>query len=220
MIRIFIILVCFFGVVYSQAPVWRQQPPPVTPPGGAGVAVPPAAVEVRTKVVRKVDTLRVRDTVTVVKVDTIRDTVVSSPVQYKYVVRHALTSLNVEILNPEWLEYASYNEIFARDTATLRIGTEEVRTLGSVIDQFGNKIPQTDIITTGFTIQVTNDKVSIEYRGKNSLAVFSGYFDSSGFLFATGEITETSFLASFFPFNLFFGTGKKRVIIEIKRETY
>jgi hypothetical protein len=167
--------------------------------------------EVHDTVVR-VDTLVQMDTIVRV------DTVMQWNAQYKYTIRYALTALNVEITSPEWLDYASVNEIFARDTATLRVGAEEVRTLGSIVDQFGNKIPQTDIVTTGFTIQVLKDKVMIEYRGKNSLAVFSGNFDNEGFLFAAGEITESGFLASFFPFNLFFRSGKKKIIIEIVRE--
>jgi hypothetical protein len=174
----------------------------------------------RSRVVYRKDTVKVYDTVNVVRVDTIRDTVYYWNSQYKYIVRYALTSLNVDITNPEWLDYASVNEIVARDTATLRIGSEEIRTLGNLIDQFGNKIPQTDIITTGFTIQIFKDRAIIEYRGKNSLAMFSGNFDSAGFLFATGEITETGFLSSFFPFSLFFGSSKKRIIIEIMREVY
>jgi len=221
---VFVLLLVFFCNAVSQAPSWRQQPPPVTAGAGAGVAVAPASsssrVVYKTKLVSKVDTLRVLDTVFISKVDTIRDTVNLMPVQYKYIVRYALTALNVEMSNPEWLDYASYNEIIARDSATLRIGTEEIRTLGSVIDQFGNKIPQTDIVTTGFTIQIKGDNAVIEYRGKNSLAVFSGSFDNSGFLLATGEITEANFLASFFPFNLFFRAGKKKIIIEILREAY
>jgi len=173
---------------------------------------------IKTKVVH--DTITVLKTDTIMQVDTIVkvDTVMQWNTQYKYTVRYALTKLNVDITNPEWLDYAAVNEIVARDTATLRIGTEEIRSLGSIIDQFGNKVPQTDIITTGFTIQIMKDKVVIEYRGKNSLAVFSGNFDNEGFLFATGEITETSFLASFFPFSLFAGSGKKKIIIEIMRE--
>jgi len=171
-----------------------------------------------TKVVR--DTLFVRDTLYFDRVDTIIkvDTIQVFPIQYKYVVRYALTSLNVSLNNPEWLDYASVNEIVARDTATLRIGSEEVRTLGYIIGEFGNKVPQTDIITYGFTIQISGNRVVIEYRGKNSLALFSGSFDNDGFLTATGEITENSFIPDFFPFNLFFNVGKKRIIIEIIRE--
>jgi hypothetical protein len=182
----------------------------------AGEAASSPKVVYRSRIVR--DTLRLVDTVRVV--DTIRDTIPVFPVQYRYRIHYALTSLNVEISNPEWLDYASYSEIVARDTAMLRIGSEDVRTLGSIIDQFGNKIPQQDIITTGFTINVRRDMAVIEYRGKNSVALFSGSFDLSGFLIATGEISETGILASFWPFSWFFGTSKKRIIIEITREAY
>ena len=207
-----LLLSCF---AFSQ-PSWLQPSQPSPPV----VQLPPALQPVKPKTVYRVDTVKVRDTVEVVRVDTIRDTVSAFPVQYKYTIRYALTSLNVDMSNPEWLDYASVNEIFARDTATLRIGSEDIRTLGSLIDQFGNKIPQTDIVTTGFTINIFKDRANIEYRGKSSLAMFSGNFSDSGFLFATGEITETGFLASFFPFSFFFGSSKKRIIIEIMREVY
>jgi len=181
--------------------------------GSSGAAVKRVAVHDTVYVDRvQFDTVVVVDTV--VKIDT----VVKLPVQYKYVVRYALTSLNVEMTNPAWLDYASVNEIVARDTATLRIGSEEIRTIGNIIDSWGNKVPQQDIITAGFTININGDRVVIEYRGKNSLAMFSGSFDKDGFLFATGEITESSFALDFFPFNLFFGASKKRIIIEIFRE--
>lgn len=205
--------------LYSQ-PSWRS---PAAPPAGAGAqATVPAGdaaspkVVYRNRIVR--DTLRLVDTVRVV--DTIRDTVPVLPVQYKYVIRYALTGINVDTKNPEWLDNASYSEIIARDTATLKIGVETIRTLGIMVDQYGNRFPQQDIITTGFTINVRKDNASIEYRGNNSIAVFSGAFDISGFLIATGEITETGVLASFFPFNLFFGTSRKKIIIEITREAY
>jgi hypothetical protein len=212
--RYLFFLLLLSGFAFGQ-PSWLQpsQPSPV-------VQLPPALQPVKPKTVYRVDTVKVRDTVEVVRVDTIRDTVSAFPVQYKYTIRYALTSLNVDMSNPEWLDYASVNEIFARDTATLRIGSEDIRTLGSLIDQFGNKIPQTDIVTTGFTINIFKDRANIEYRGKSSLAMFSGNFSDSGFLFATGEITETGFLASFFPFSFFFGSSKKRIIIEIMREVY
>jgi len=198
---------------YSQLPGWLSPPRKDAPKSDSSVSV---KTVYKTKTVR--DTLFVRDTLS--RVDTVVrvDTLYHWNSQYKYTVRYAFTSLNVDISNPEWLDYAAVNEIVARDTATLRIGSEEVRTLGSIIDRFGNKIPQTDIITTGFTIQVLRDKVVIEYRGKNSLAMFSGNFDSHGFLVATGEITETHFLSSFFPFNLFFGSSRKKIIIQILRE--
>jgi len=173
------------------------------------------------------DTVHVKqvvvDTVLILKNDTIRivDTVKTAPpVQYKYVIRYALTSFNVSAKNPEWLDNASHSEVIARDTATLKIGVETVRTLGVIIDQFGNRVPQTDLITTGFTINVFGDRAFIEYRGEKSLAVFSGGFDSSGFLIATGEITETSFFTEWWPFNLFFSASRKKIIIEITREAY
>jgi len=214
------LLLLFLGVLIAHVsaepvPSWRTAASPVV----AGSPPPRSIVKHITDTLRIVDTV----TVTVVRTDTLHvidTTIVLRPIQYKYVVRYALTALNVDISNPEWLDYASYNEIVARDTATLRIGTEEVRELGSIIDQFGNKIPQTDIVTTGFTIQVFGDRVVIEYRGRNSLAVFSGNFDINGLLFATGEITEANFLASLFPFNFIFRSGKKKIIIEILREAY
>ena len=217
--KLLFFVLLFSGFVFCQ-PSWLRpsqsspvvQLPPSLQPSSPVVSKPRAVV--------RVDTIRVYDTLEVVRVDTIRDTVFHWNAQYRYIVRYALTSLNVDMNNPEWLDYASVNEIVARDTATLRIGSEQIRTLGNLIDQFGNKIPQTDIITTGFTIQIFKDRAIIEYRGKNSLAMFSGNFDSSGFLFATGEITETGFLASLFPFSFFFGTSKKRIIIEIMREVY
>jgi len=214
----FLFLFLFAANSYSQLPNWLA-PKPKADTAKLDTAKP-SKVVYKTRV--KTDTLFVRDTLlkidTLVKVDTLRDTVYHWNAQYKYRIRYALTSLNVDISNPEWLDYASVNEIMARDTATLRIGSEEVRTLGNIIDNFGNKVPQTDIVTTGFTIQILGDKVVIEYRGKNSLAMFSGNFDNHGLLFATGEITETQFLASFFPLNLFFYSSKKKIIIEIFRE--
>jgi hypothetical protein len=208
----FLFLFLFAANVFSQVPSWLV--PPSLKKDTANAVKP----VYRTKVVR--DTVLRIDTV--LRVDTVQtvDTVYHWNMSYKYVIRYALTSLKVDIDNPEWLDYSSVSEIVARDTATLRIGSEEIRTLGNIIDQFGNRIPQQDIITAGFTIQVMGDKVVIEYRGKNSVAMFSGNFDFSGFLVATGEIAETNFFASFFPLNLFFGTAKKRIIIEITREVY
>jgi hypothetical protein len=186
--------------------------------GGSSSSAVAAAAKPRVVVKSVHDTIVRIDTL--VKIDTLVrvDTVMQWNTQYKYTIRYALTALNVDIANPEWLDYAAVNEIIARDTATLRVGSEEIRSLGNIVDQFGNKIPQTDIVTTGFTIQVLKDRVMIEYRGKNSLAVFSGNFDNEGFLFATGEIAESSFLANIFPFNLIFGVSKKKIIIEIMRE--
>jgi len=211
--RLFIfVLLLFANFVCSQIPSW------LSPPKKDTVKSEPVKTVYRTKTVR--DTVFLRDTVVVN--DTIQktDTLYWWNTQYKYTVRYALTSLNVDISNPQWLDYASVNEIVARDTATLRVGSEEIRTIGNIIDQFGNKVPQQDIITAGFTINILRDRAMIEYRGKNSVAYFSGNFDSFGFLYATGEIAETSFLASFFPFSLFFSTSKKRIIIEIMREVY
>jgi hypothetical protein len=226
----FVLLLILLPVVCmsqpSVRPFWLQTPPPPPaasqPPGGGGNG---GGDSVQKPVVKRItvrDTVRIvsLDTVYLSKTDTVRDTVVSFPVQYKYTVRYALTSLNVEIRNPEWLDYASVSEIIARDTATLRIGSEEVRTLGNMVDQFGNRFPQQDIITTGFTINIFGDRANMEYRGKSSVAVFSGNFDNSGFLIATGEIAESSFLGSVFPFSLFFGVSKRRIIIEILREAY
>jgi hypothetical protein len=226
--------IVFFFLIFAcgifAQPSWRvPAPSPASAPAPAPApAVEPAPVVsvakprtvYRDRVVK--DTLRIVDTLLVSKIDTVRimDTVSIMPIQYRYMIRYALTSLNVEMANPEWLDYSSYNEIVSRDTATLKVGSEEIRTLGNTIDQFGNHIPQTDIITTGFTINVFGDRVAIEYRGKTSVAFFSGFFDNSGFLIANGEISETGFLASFFPFNLFFSAGKKRIIIQIHREAY
>jgi hypothetical protein len=205
----FLFLFCFA----NSQPSWLSSNP--KPPVHPAVS-PPAKIVYKDRIVEKI----VLDTV--VKVDTVvvRDTVISPPVQYKYMIRYALTSLNVDMANPEWLDYASYNEIIARDTATLKVGHEEIRTLGSVIDPHGNHIPQTQIITSGFTINVFGSRATIEYRGKSTVALFSGSFDNSGFLIANGEITETGFLASFFPLNLFFSSSKKRIIIQILREAY
>jgi len=212
MIR-FLFLLLFVANSYSQMPSWL-----LGSPKKDSTAKESPKVIYKTKNI--IDTVFVRDTI--IKNDTllITDTLYHWNTQYKYTIRYALTSLNVDLSNPEWLDYASVNEIISRDTATLRIGNEEIRLLGNIIDQFGNKIPQNDIITAGFTINIFKDKVFIEYRGKNSLALFSGSFDESGFLIATGEISETNFLASFFPFNLFFRSGKKRIIIEVIREVY
>jgi len=229
-VRFFLFAALFFLLPVSALsqsslrPSWLSPPPSpaAMPPGGGGDAVSSSSFRPVVKVRTVRDTVRivVSDTVYSVRVDTVRDTVVFFPVQYKYTVRYALTSLNVDIRNPEWLDYASVSEIVARDTATLRVGSEEIRTLGNMIDQFGNSFPQQDIITSGFTINVFGDRANIEYRGKTSIAVFSGSFDASGFLFATGEISETSFFAGLFPFSLFFGTNHKRIIIEIRREAY
>jgi hypothetical protein len=215
-------LVLAFSVFAFAQPAWLTtvQPPaqPSQPPAVAPAPVAKPITVYKDRIVRQTDTLRALDTI--VRVDTIIDTVQVLPMQHKYKIRYALTKLNVEITNPEWLDYASYNEIIARDTATLKMGVEEIRTLGNTIDSFGNHIPQTDIITTGFTINIFGQRATIEYRGKSTLALFSGSFDNSGFLLANGEITETSMLASFFPFSLFFGSSKKRIIIEIIREAY
>jgi hypothetical protein len=193
----------------------------VASPAAGYDSVPPRVVYRDRRVIERVtDTVFVSLFDTVRVVDTIRDTVPAFPAQYRYSIRYALTGINIESKNPEWLDYASYSEIVARDTATLKVGVETIRTLGTMVDQHGNRFPQQDIITTGFTIQVFGDRATIEYRGKNSIAVFSGSFDRSGLLVATGEISETSLLGSFFPFSLFFGTGKKRIIIEILREAY
>jgi hypothetical protein len=215
-------LLLFFSFSFSQAPAWLAPPaaPPPASPAAAAVVKPDTVVVSKVRIRTVKDTVILVDTLRIVQKDTVRDTVISFPVQYKYVVRYALTSLNVEMSNPEWLDYASVNEIIARDTATLKIGSEQIRTLGATIDGFGNHIPQTDIITTGFTINIFGNRATIEYRGKNSVAFFAGSFDNSGFLFANGEIAETGFLAGFFPFNLFFGSSKKRIIIEIFREAY
>jgi hypothetical protein len=213
-----ILLLAFFASLASSQPAWLGTPQPSQPPTVAPAPVAKPITVYKDRIVRQTDTLRVLDTI--VRVDTIIDTVQILPMQYKYKIRYALTKLNVEITNPEWLDYASYNEIIARDTATLKMGVEEIRTLGNTIDSFGNHIPQTDIITTGFTINIFGNRATIEYRGKSTLALFSGGFDNSGFLLANGEITETSMLASFFPFSLFFGSQKKRIIIEIIREAY
>jgi hypothetical protein len=223
MMSVFLLLL--LAAVSHPQPSWRSALPAGA---GAQASAPaggqpsPAKIVYRLKTVR--DTVRVADTLvrldTVVVRDTVRDTVQVLPAQYKYVIRYALTSINVDTKNPEWLDNASHSEIVARDTATLKIGVETIRTLGTMVDQYGNRFPQQDIITTGFTISVRKDMAVIEYRGKNSIAVFSGGFDSSGFLIATGEITETGFLASLFPFSLFAGTGRKRLIIEITREAY
>jgi hypothetical protein len=210
--------------VTPSAPAPSQPAAPTVAPAPSAPALlapAPASkpiVKYKDRIVRQTDTLLITDTLVITKIDTVEISVL--PIQYKYKIRYALTKLNVEITNPEWLDYASYNEIIARDTATLKMGVEEIRTLGNTIDQFGNHIPQTDIITTGFIINVFGNRATIEYRGKTSIAVFSGGFDNSGFLLANGEITETSMLASFFPFNLFFGSQKKRIIIEIIREAY
>jgi len=211
---LFLLLCVYVCKALASPPAWRIAPPVVSSSSSA-----PAVVY---RVKHVTDTLRITDTVTVQRTDTLRisDTISVYPVQHKYVVRYALTALNVDMANPEWLDYASYNEIVARDTATLRIGAEEIRELGSAIDQFGNKIPQTDIVTTGFTIQIFGDRATIEYRGKNSVAVFSGNFDANGLLYAIGEVTETNFLASIFPFNFIFKSGRKKIIIEILREAY
>jgi len=220
----FLLALVFPVLAFSQAPSWRQPAPAAVvgadAPTGKGADAPRTVY--RDRIVR--DTVKLMDTLvrldTVYRVDTIRDTVQAFPVQYRYVIRYALTGINVETKNPEWLDYSSLSEIIARDTATLKVGVETVRALGVIIDQFGNRIPQQDIVTTGFTIQVFGDRATIEYRGKNSIAVFAGSFDRNGFLIATGEIADNSLLLNFFPFNLFFGASRKKIIIEITREAY
>ena len=217
-----VFLLLLFAVNLHSQPSWRT----AAPAAGAGAqATAPVAgaassprVVYRDKIVR--DTVRMVDTL--VRVDTVRvsDTVRVLPVQYKYVIRYALTSINVDSKNLEWLDDASVSEIIARDTATLKVGVETIRTLGIVVDQYGNRFPQQDIIVAGFTINVFGDRANMEYRGKSSVAVFSGSFDLSGFLIASGEISETNFLASFFPFSLFFGSSRKKIVIEIVREAY
>ena len=212
--RFLFVLMLMAGVSFSQIPNWLVPPKK----DSVGLKKDSVVTVYRTKTVR--DTVVFRDTVVVRDTVQKTDTLYFWNTQYKYIVRYALTSLNVDISSPQWLDYASVNEIVARDTATLRIGSEEIRTIGNIVDQFGNKIPQQDIITAGFTINILKDRVVIEYRGKNSVAYFSGNFDSFGFLYAVGEISETSLLASFFPFNLFFGASRKKIIIEIVREVY
>lgn len=216
----FVLLLLLFAADLHSQPSWRSTAAGAGAPAPAPAAVErvPSKVVYRNRIVR--DTVRMVDTL--VRVDTVRvtDTVQVLPVQYKYVIRYALTSINVDSRNPEWLDNASISEIVARDTATLKVGVETIRTLGSMVDQFGNRFPQQDVIVTGFTINVFKDRANMEYRGKNSIAVFSGAFDSSGFLVASGEITETGFFASFFPFSLFAGASRKKIIIEITREAY
>ena len=210
---LFVSVSCFGQPSWLPLPSKPTQPPPpaVQPPGGGGEK---PRVVYRDKVIDRI----VRDTV--FRVDTIVrvDTVVLVPVQYKYIIRYALTALNVDTKNPEWMDYSSTAEIIARDTASLRVGSEDLRQMGNLIDQFGNRIPQYDLITTGFTIQVMRDRATIEYRSAANIALFSGSFDSSGYLIASGEISESSMLAGIFPFNLFMGVSKKRIIIEIVRE--
>lgn len=215
--RIISILLALAVYGYSQLPSWLSS----RPAAGAGVQPLPAAAEKPKTVVKTVrDTITIMDTVTVTDTVTIIDTIVAWPVQYKYNIRYALCNINISTDGVEWHDYSSFAEIVARDTATLRVGSEDLVFYGNIIDQFGNRLPQYNLITTGFTISVQNDRAVIEYRGKNSVAFFSGSFDPSGYLVATGEIEDSGLLANMFPFSLFFGSNRKKVIIEIVREVF
>ena len=224
--NVFLFFLIAFSFSYSQAPGWLSRPALPSSASAPSSSSEKPKVVYRTKVETRVDTVRVFDTVRTVRVDTIRDTVPVPvlPLQYKYVIRYALAAVNIELNKSkklgsgfDWSDHASVSEIFARDSATLRVGVEEIRTLGHIIDQFGNRIPQQEVITTGFTINVLGDRAVIEYRGSKSVALFSGNF-VDGYLLASAEIEDSGIVAEIFPFNLFFGTNRKRVIIEIVRE--
>jgi len=218
--RIFFFCLLFFSCepAFSQSPPSWLSPPSLPSSSSQVVPVPPVRVVERVKVRTDTVSVKVTDTVYVARTDTVRDTVSLLPAEYRYVIRYAICGVNVSTKTLDWQDYSSVAEIVARDEATLRVGDESLREVGSIIDNFGNKIPQQQVITTGFTIQIDGVKSVIEYRGKNSVAFFSGSFDSSGYMIATAEIDDSGFLVKFFPFNFFFGTGKRKIIIEIVRE--
>jgi hypothetical protein len=165
-----------------------------------------------------IDTVRVVDTVEVVRVDTVRP---PKPLFYDYAVWYEVLDKQMSMqANFEWAweRTAQKTMLQSSDTTLLSLGNESLREIGYSYDERGNKLVTMEKVIEGLDMRVGGTSVSITYRVGSSLLTLRGEFDRHGLLQLTSDFSRRRYLFNFVPLEFLAATKKYTLFLRIEKK--
>jgi len=216
-----------YALSHAEPPAWLSPvlPPPSPLPAVVGTNVPTGGAgggvqaRVVTKVVERVrrDTITLVRTDTVVRVDTLRP---PRPVYWNYTIYYEAVDRKLSLRKDflwDFSKTAQRTQLQSSDTTLLSLGSESLRVDSYTYDGNGNKTQTYEKIIEGLDMRVSGANVNITYRVEKSLLSLNGRFDGFGLLQLSSDFSRRRYFLGFIPLDFLFGAERYTLFLRVEK---